>query len=441
MKIDLSYKEINEDAVRIITKTGPAYYVILIAVSLCALSLYLLPWIYQIYTGQGVTGLNSPSYWGIYIIDFIFWIGVAHAGTLISSMLYITKTPWRRTIHRSAETMTVFSLIIAVSFILIHMGRVWNFYWVFPYPNQRTIWTSFQSPLMFDVFAISTYLVCSLMFLYFGMIPDLTSIKGTVKGWRRTLYTTLSLGWRGTDMEWNIRDKAYLLFSAFMMPLVVSVHSIVSWDFALGPIPGLNKTIFAPYFVVGALYSGFAGVVLLVSLLRRLYHIEKYITEIHYDRLGLMLLILSLVWSYHTALENATGLLMDSSFEMEHLKYRFLTPRFSSMFILMIFANTVIPLSLISRKVRRSVTGQFFISLFIIAGMWIERYILITTSQPRKYLPYAWHDYYPSWVEISITAGSFFLFVSFFMVFMKIFPILSVVEAKEDIGLPVRDIK
>lgn len=437
MKLSLTYKEVNEDVLRIITKTGSAYYIIFGIVSLLALSLYFLPWIYQIYTGQGVTGLNNPSYWGLYIVNFIFWIGVAHAGTLISAMLYITETPWRRAVHRSAETMTLFALILAVSFIFIHMGRVWNSYWVFPYPNQRKIWISFQSPLIFDVFAISTYFVSSLIFLYYGMIPDLASIRHRVNGWRGRLYDSIYLGWRGTDEEWYIRRKAYVFFSVLIMPLVVSVHSVVSWDFALGIIPGLHKTIFAPYFVVGALYSGFAGVVLLVSILRWVFHTEKYITERHYDRIGIMLLALSLVWSYLTALEITAGLDSEISFDIEHMKYKLLTPRFAYPFTLMIFANTILPLALIVKRVRISITGQFILSLFILIGMWIERFLIIATALPRKYLPYAWHDYSPSWVEISITAGSFFLFISFFMIFMKVFPVISVSEVKEDIGLPM----
>lgn len=441
METKPTYREVNEDIAEKITKTGPLYYVVFVIVLLSTAGFYFLPWVYQIYTGQGVTGLNSPNYWGIYIVNFIFWIGIAHAGTLISAMLYITETSWRRTIHRSAETMTAFSLVIAVSFIMVHMGRVWNFYWVFPYPNQRAIWVNFQSPLIFDVFAINTYLLCSFVFLYFGMIPDLASMGGTVTGWRGKLYKTLSLGWRGTASEWKIRDNAYMFFSALIMPLVVSVHSVVSWDFAFSIVPGLGKTIFAPYFVTGALYSGFAGVVLLISILRKIFNMGKYITKKHYDSIGKMILILSLIWTYLTILENITGLIFDSSFETEHLKYRFLTPGFSHVFIIMMVFNAIIPLALIFRRVRVNVTAQIIISLLIVIGMWLERYIIITTSLPRKFLPFAWHDYYPGWVELSITIGSFFLLASFFMIFMKIFPIMSVVEAKEDIGLPIKGVR
>src|SRR3972149_169036 len=391
MSGNITYKEINDDVINAMTRTGPLYYVVLAIVTILTLLLFFLPWIYQIKTGQGVTGLNNPSYWGVYLVNFVFWVGVAHAGTLISAMLYITHTPWRRSVHRSAETMTFFALIIAVSFIMVHMGRVWNFYWVLPYPNQRTIWTNFISPLMFDVFAIGTDFLSSLIFLYFGLIPDIAAIRHRAIGWRRRLYETLSLGWRGTDREWYIRDKAYMLFSVLIMPLVVSVHSIVSWDFALGIVPGLHKTIFAPYFVTGALFSGFAGIVLLISLIRWIFHTESYITERHYDRIGIMLLVLSLSGSYLTALEIITGLLAETSFEMEHLRYKFLTARFSYPAGFMIFASTIDPLALIARRVRSSAAGQFIISLFIIAGMWLERYLIILTALPPKKLPSSRH--------------------------------------------------
>ena len=430
---NISYKEINDDVIDAMTRTGPLYYVVLAIVTILTLLLFFLPWIYQIKVGQGVTGLNNPSYWGVYLVNFVFWVGVAHAGTLISAMLYITRTQWRRSVHRSAETMTFFALIIAVSFIMVHMGRVWNFYWVLPYPNQRTIWTNFISPLMFDVFAIGTYFLSSLIFLYFGLIPDIAAIRHRSAGWRRRLYVMLSLGWRGTDREWYIRDKAYMLFSVLIMPLVVSVHSIVSWDFALGIVPGLHKTVFAPYFVTGALYSGFAGVVLLISILRRVQQSSaKYITERHYDRIGITLLALSLLWSYLTILEIVMGLTSHSSFELEHLRYKLLNPGFAGLTALMIFSNTILPLSLSIRKVRVSITCQFIISIFILTGMWLERFLIFGTSLPRKFLPYAWHDYHPGWVEIAITAGSFFLFILMFMIFMKIFPVISITEVKEE---------
>lgn len=433
------YNEVNEDVLRIITKTGPGYYIVMVFVSITALILYFLPWIYQIYRGQGVTGLNIPVFWGIYLVNFVFWIGMAHAGTLISAMLYITKTPWRRAIARSSETMTLFALVLATLFIIIHMGRPWNFYWLFPYPNQRRIWTNFLSPLMFDVFAIGTYFTSSLIFLYLGMIPDLASLRYNVTGWRKKIYASLSLGWRGTDREWYLHGRASMFFSAFIIPLVVSVHSIVSWDFAFSIVPGYKKTIFAPYFVTGALFSGFAGVTLLISTLRWIFPIlKKYITKVHYDRVGSMLLVSSLVWTYLISLEIITTLYANNPVELEDLKYKLLTRPFSNLFAMMIFFNAILPLALIIRKIRGSPAGMCVISTFILVGMWTERYLIVSNSLSRKYLPWIWHDYLPSWVEVSITIGSFFVFISLFMIFVKIFPIISLFEVKEDIHIPMK---
>ncbi len=432
-----TYRDVNKDILGFMTNTGPAYYVVLAIMYIGAIALFFAPWTYQIYKGQGVTGLNVPVFWGIYLVNFVFWVGVAHAGTLISAMLYITKTPWRRTIARGAETMTLFSLVLVTLFIFIHMGRPWNFYWTMPYPNQRTIWVNFLSPIMFDVFAISTYFTSSAVFLYFGMIPDLASLKHDATGWRKWLYTTLSLGWQGTDKQWHVQGRATMYFASFIMPLVVSVHSIVSWDFALSMVPGFSITIFAPYFVTGALLSGFAAVVMMTLILRRFFpFVKKYITEVHYDRIGTFILVLSLVWSYCTAMEVSTGLYAGTSFELEHLKYKILTTPSMQLFTLMIFSNTILPLALIFRKVRKCGPVLFVICLFVFVGMWLERYLIIPNALSRKFLPWMWNAYAPSGMEVAITAGAFIFFIAMFMTSIKIFPVISVFEAKEDFGVP-----
>lgn len=437
-KSNLSYKEVNQDIIRFMTETGPAYYAVVAAIFLGAVALFFLPWAYQIYVGQGVSGLNIPVVWGVYLVNFVFWVGVAHAGTLISAMLYITKTPWRQAIARGAETMTLFALIIVTLFIFIHMGRPWNFYWPFPYPNQRQIWTNFQSPIMFDVFAIGTYFTSSAVFLYFGLIPDLAALKHDVTGWRKKLYSILSLGWRGTDRQWRAQGRATMFFSSFIMPLVVSVHSIVSWDFALSLVPGYSQTVFAPYFVTGALLSGFAGVVMMVTLLRWFFPVvKKYITETHYDRIGVFMLVLSLTWSYLTFMEVFTGLYANTSFEIEHLKFKLFTTPYFELFALMIFCNTLLPLILMFKKVRTTAAAMFTLCIFVIIGMWLERYLIVPNGLSRKFLPWMWHDYSPTWVEASITAGAFMFFISMFMISIKIFPVISLYEVKEDIGVPM----
>src|SRR3972149_6860156 len=350
MKSEISYREVNEDVVRTMTTTGPAYYIALISSMLVFAGFWLLPWLYQIYVGQGVTGLNTPSFWGIYLTNFVFWIGISHSGTLLSAILFITQTPWRRSIYRSAEAMTFFSVLTAAVMIFVHMGRPWLFYWTIPYPNQRELWLNFQSPLLFDVFAISTYMTSSMIFLYIGSIPDLAAVRDSVTGWRKDLYAFLCLGWRGTDAEWHWLTRAYTYFAVFIIPLAVSVHSIVSWDFALSKVPGLNKTVFAPYFVIGAIYSGSAGIVTLMVILRKTLKIEKYITLNHFDKLGILLLVMSLLWSYINVLEVFTGWYANTSFENEALIYRMMTPPFAWLFWTMILTNTFMPLLLVARK-------------------------------------------------------------------------------------------
>lgn len=436
---DLTYKGVNEDIIKFMTKTGPKYYLVLGFFIFGSIALYLVPWLYQIYVGQGVTGLNVPVVWGVYLVNFVFWVGVAHAGTLISAMLYITETPWRRAIARSAETMTLLALMVVAFFVFIHMGRPWNFYWTFPYPNQRKIWVSFQSPITYDVFAIGTYFTSSLVFLYFGMIPDFASLSQSTTGWRKKFYKAMSLGWRGTDRQWHLQSKASMFFASFIMPLVVSVHSIVSWDFALSIVPGYSKTVFAPYFVTGALLSGFAAVILALTLLRWTFPmLKKYILIHHYDRIGAFILVLALTWSYLTGMEIITGYFANTSDEIQHITFKILTYPYSWLFALMIFSNTVLPLVLISGKVRRNEKLMFILCIFIIIGMWLERYLIIPNSESRKFLPYMWHDYSPSWVEVSITVGALMVFISLFMIIIKIFPVISVFEIKEDVGVPMK---
>ncbi len=434
----ISYREVNDDVVRTMTESGTSYYVALFASMLGFGVFWLLPWAYQIYAGQGVTGLNTPNFWGIYLTNFIFWIGISHSGTLLSAILFITKTPWRRTIYRSAEAMTFFSVATAAVFVFVHMGRPWNFYWTIPYPNQRQLWLNFQSPLMFDVFAISAYATSSAIFLYFGSIPDLAAVRDKVTGWRKHLYTVLALGWRGTDSEWHWLYKAYTFFAVFIIPLAVSVHSIVSWDFALSKVPGFSKTIFAPYFVVGAIYSGSAGIVTLMVILRKALKIEKYITLHHFDKLGMLLVVMSLLWSYINLIEVFTGWYANTSFENEAMIYRMFKMPNAFMFWLMISTNSLLPLLLIFRKCRSSIFVCLIVSLGINAGMWLERYLILTTSLPRKFLPWMWHDYFPSWVEVSITLGSFCFFTMLFLLFVKFWPSVSIYEVKEDIGIPMK---
>ena len=334
------------------------------------------------------TGRNESSYYvvGTYLANFVFWIGLSHSGTLLSAIMHITQTPWRKAIYRSAEAMTLFSLMTAALFPLVHAGRVWFIYWSVPYPSQRMLWPDFRSPLMFDVMAITTYMTGSLLFIYMGSLPDFAAARDKTTGWRKNMYTVLSLGWRGTDREWHRLGWAYTFFAVLIIPLAVSVHSIVSWDFAMSIVPGMHNTIFAPYFVVGAIYSGTAGIVTVMIVLRKFLSFEKYITKDHFNSLGKLLLVMSLLWTYINILELFTGWYSGTSFELETLKFKlfgYYAPLFWEMIIFCAFA----PLLMISKKFRTSIVPMLFLSLAINIGMYTERFLIISTSLPRKILP------------------------------------------------------
>jgi Ni/Fe-hydrogenase subunit HybB-like protein len=429
------YQKVNQDVVRTMTESGFSYYLALALSLFGFLAFWIAPWFYQLITGQGLTGLNTPSVWGIYLVNFVFWIGISHSGTLLSAILFITETPWRRAIYRSAEAMTFFSVVTAAFFIFVHMGRPWNFYWLLPVPNLRYLWVNFSSPLMFDIFAIGTYMSSSAIFLYIGSIPDLAAVRDKVTGGRKKVYTILALGWRGTDMEWHWLNRSYTFFAVLIIPLAVSVHSIVSWDFALSNVAGFAQTIFAPYFVVGAIFSGSAGIITLIAILRKTLKMEKYITLDHFNKVNMLIVALSLLWTYINILEIMTSFYANNTFENDILIYRMATPPYSYLFWLMITVNSVLPLLLISRRNRFSISLSVIISLGINLGMWLERYLIIVPSLGRKFLPYMWHEYFPSWIEISITLGSFSFFTMLFLLFVKFWPSVSIYEVKEDFGI------
>ncbi len=303
-------------------ETGPRYWVLLGTTMTIAGVFFFMPWIYQLIVGVGASGMNRNALWGTYLSNFIFWIGLSHSGTLLSAVLHITNSQWRKSIYRSAEAMTLFSLMTAALFVMVHVGRVWFVHWSFPIPNPMGLWPNFRSPLMFDVMAITTYLTASLIFIYMGSVPDFAAVRDASTGIRRRLYTIFSFGWRGTAREWHTLGAAYMFFAVFVIPLAVSVHSIVSWDFALSIVPGLHHTIFAPYFVCGAIYSGTAGIVTVMYLLRKFLNFERYIGETHLDNLGKLLLVLSMLWTYINILELFTTWYSGTSFEMEALKFR-----------------------------------------------------------------------------------------------------------------------
>jgi Ni/Fe-hydrogenase subunit HybB-like protein len=432
---DLRYADVNRDIVRSLVETGPRYYIALG----CALGLtvvcFVFPWAYQLYYGIGASGMNMPILWGTYLASFIFWIGLSHSGTLLSCVLHITRSSWRKAMYRSAEAMTLFSLMVAATMVAVHLGRPWFIHWAFPYPNQMELWPNFRSPLLFDVTAIATYLTGSSVFIYMGSIPDFAAVRDRTTGWRHHMYTLLSLGWRGTDTEWHRLGWAYTFLAVLIIPLAVSVHSIVSWDFALSVVPAMHQTIFAPYFVVGAIYSGTAGIVTVMFLLRKYMGFEKYITELHFDNLGKLLLALSLMWTYINALELFTGWYSGESPEIEALKYK-LFGYYAPLYWEMILFCAIAPLLTISKRFRTSFVPMLWLSIAINIGMYTERFLIVVTSLSRKFLPANWGFYVPTVVELAILVGSIALFSTLFLLFVKIFPSVSIYEVKETLHEP-----
>ena len=425
-----SYAEVNRDILRTLLETGPKYWILLGITSTIALVCFFIPWMYQLNVGVGASGMNRNAVWGTYLSNFIFWIGLSHSGTLLSAVLHITQSSWRKAIYRSAEAMTLFSLMTAACFVMVHVGRVWFVHWSAPIPNEMGLWPNFRSPLLFDVMAITTYLTASSIFIYMGSVPDYAAVRDASTGLRRRLYTIFSFGWRGTEREWHTLGWAYTFFAVFVIPLAVSVHSIVSWDFAMSLVPGMHHTIFAPYFVCGAIYSGTAGIVTVMYLLRRFMKLERYIREIHLDNLGKLLLVLSLIWSYINILELFTGWYSGSSFEHEALKFK-LFGYYAPLYWEMILFCAFVPLLMFWKKIRLNWNIMLFICILINIGMFTERFIIIATSLPRKFLPDAFGFYFPSMVEISITIGSFAIFTTLFLIFIKWTPCVSIYEVKE----------
>jgi molybdopterin-containing oxidoreductase family membrane subunit len=390
-------------------------------------------WSLMITKGMGMTGLNRPVAWGVLITNFVFWVGIAHSGTLISAVLFLLRARFRTPIYRVAECMTVFGVMTAGLFPVIHLGRPWFAYWLFPYPNQRHLWINFRSPLVWDVFAVSTYFIVSSMFLLVGITPDAAALRDASTGWRRRIYSIFALGWRGTDDEWRHYTRAYLYFAAFATPLVFSVHSVVSWDFAVSILPGWHSTIFPPYFVAGAIFSGVAMVVTLLIPLRRALHVEDLITPWHLDMLARVVLLTSLIVTYSYVLEFALALHGPPRAERATLIYR-ATGDYAPLFWAMVSFNCIFPLALLWKSTRRSTKALLGICIGVNIGMWLERFVIIVTSLSHDRIPYARHTYHPSWVEWGITLGSFGWFFFWFLLFVRILPAVSIAEMKEEVA-------
>jgi Ni/Fe-hydrogenase subunit HybB-like protein len=385
---------------------------------------------YMGFGGAGVTGLMHPVMWGVYITSFVFWVGIAHAGTLISAILYLFRAKWRNAINRGAEAMTVFAVLTAALFPLIHIGRLWKFYFMLPYPNQRQLWVNFKSPLEWDVFAVGTYTVISILFFYVGLIPDLATARDRCSDWRRHIYTALALGWKGTSQQWRHHARAVLHLSGLATPLVLSVHSVVSWDFAMSVVPGWHTTIFAPYFVAGAIFSGIAMVITLMVPVRAAFRLEKHIRAEHFDNMGKFLVLTSTIVAYAYAVEFFMAWYSANPFEQMSFWHRALGDYAWATWI-MIICNVVVPLPLWIKRVRLHIPTVWVIALLVNVGMWFERFVIITTGLSHEYNPASWGYYTPGLVELTILIGSFAWFLMFFLIFIRLFPVIAINEVKE----------
>ena len=393
-----------------------------------AWGLFAFTW--QVTHGMYVTGKNRPVMWGFYITGFVFWVGLSHSGTMVSAILRLSQANWRRPILRAAEAMTVFSITVAGLFPLIHLGRNWVFFYMIPYPNQRGLWPNFRSPLLWDVTAITSYIIGSSIFLYLGMLPDLAVVRDRSAGWRRKLYAVLAMGWRGTAREWVVYHQASTLMAALIIPVAVSVHSIVAWDFAVTVVPGWHSTIFPPYFVIGAILSGVAAVITLMIVIRRAFHLEEYLTPLHFDNMGKILLVISLLWSYAYFVEVQTTWYAHEPIEWE--VFSFMADKYTFLLILMLVGNSLLPITAMCfKRLRRSIGVMLAVSLLVNVAMFIERFLIIVPSLSHKNMPFIWGSYRPSWVEISVNIAALAGFALLYTLFAKLFPIVAVTDVRE----------
>jgi Ni/Fe-hydrogenase subunit HybB-like protein len=423
--------QVTADVCAPLEKRPPLLWWVAFLTALSFLGIGTVAVVYQLRTGIGTWGLNNTIGWAFDITNFVFWIGIGHAGTLISAILFLFRQKWRTSINRSAEAMTLFAVMCAGIFPIIHMGRPWMGYWPLPYPNFRgPLWVNFRSPLLWDVFAISTYFTISAVFWYIGLIPDLATVRDRTKpGLKRTLFSIASFGWTGSNRAWSRYESVYLLLAGLATPLVVSVHTIVSFDFATSMIPGWHTTIFPPYFVLGAVFSGFAMVLTLMLIARKVLHFEEYITIRHVEAMCKVIITTgSLV-----GMAYCTELFIAWYSVNPYEQFAFMNRLFGPMgfgFAIMVFCNVITPQFLWFKAIRTNVAAVFVISILINIGMWFERFVIIAVSLSRNHLPSSWASYAPSSIEFATMLGSFGLFFTLFLLFCRVLPMISIGEVK-----------
>jgi molybdopterin-containing oxidoreductase family membrane subunit len=385
---------------------------------------------YLFLKGTYIWGLNIPVGWGLDILNFVWWIGIGHAGTLISAILLLFRQTWRTSINRFAEAMTLFAVACAGMYPVIHTGRPWLAYWLLPYPNTMGMWPNFRSPLIWDVFAVSTYATVSLLFWFVGLIPDLATLRDrSEKTVGRTIYGILAMGWRGSARHWHRYETAYLLLAALSTPLVLSVHTIVSFDFAVGQLPGWHATVFPPYFVAGAIFAGFAMVMIIAIPLRKYYGLEDFVTMRHFDYMGRITLATGLVVGYGYMVETFMAFYGGNKYEIALMMNRFGGP-YAPLYWMLIFCNIIAIQLLWFQRIRSSLGWLFFISIIVSIGMWLERFIIIPVSLSRDFLPSSWGMYYPTFWDWSTFIGTLGLFTTLLFLFIRLLPMISIFEVR-----------
>ncbi len=427
------YHDITRDITNpLLSKTTPTWWWIAAFISSSMLAWGVWGFYNTIANGTGTWGLNNSVSWGWAIINFVWWIGIGHAGTAFSIFLLVLHQKWRTSINRAAEAMTIFAVMAAGMFPLIHMGRIWNGFFVFPYPNTRgPLWVNYNSPLFWDVMAISTYLTASFLFWYVGMMPDFATIRErTTSKIKKKIYNILSFGWLGSARGWLRFESAALLMGGLTAPLVVSVHSIVATDFAAGVVPGWHSTIFPPFFVVGAIFSGFAMVMTMMIIVRKVYKYEEYVTQRHLDAIARVLTFVSLIMGVAYISEIFIAWYSDSPYEMFVFFKNRTVGEYAFEYWAMITFNAIVPQLFWFKRIRKNITAVFIISILINVGMWYERFVIVVTSLSKTWLPSTWHGYHPTATEIAIYTGTMGFFILGILLFLRFLPMMAISELK-----------
>jgi Ni/Fe-hydrogenase subunit HybB-like protein len=434
---DQTYESVNRTISSVVLQPKqPAPWLIGFAGAFGLLMLFFVAVSWLLARGVGIWGVNIPVAWGFAIVNFVWWIGIGHAGTFISAILLLLYQHWRTAINRFAEAMTLFAVACAGLMPLLHLGRPWLFYWLIPYPDTMRLWPQFRSPLVWDVFAVATYFTVSLLFWFLGLVPDLATVRDRAsKRWQKKLYGVLALGWRNSADHWQRHQIAYLLLAGLATPLVLSVHSVVSFDFSVAQLPGWHSTIFPPYFVAGAIYSGFAMVLNIVIPVRKVYRLEHLITERYLNNMANIMLATGLMVSYGYFIEAFMSWYSGDPYE-EYMMFNRAFGPYGWVFWLLMLCNVLVPQTLWSARIRRNPVTLFIVALFINLGMWIERFVIVVTSLNRDFLPSAWRMFYPTVWDWATLFGSVGLFLTLLFLFVRFLPMISISESRELLAEP-----